>query len=89
MVLGLTDKGDFGIFKFSFRLQYSHCFYRTELQRAFFPPTYLDSAVTPVLKPGEKRVWANLQVFIELRDSTTLHVPFREASKVPLHVSLN
>ncbi|PPQ67263.1 hypothetical protein CVT25_005847 [Psilocybe cyanescens] len=54
---------------------------RTELQRAFFPPTYLDSIITPILKPGEKRMWANLQVFIELRDSTTLHVPFREASK--------
>ncbi|KAH9485425.1 Protein CSF1 [Psilocybe cubensis] len=54
---------------------------RIELQRIFFPPSYLDLAVTPILKPGEKRVWANLQVFIELRDSTTLHVPFREASK--------
>ncbi|KDR75835.1 hypothetical protein GALMADRAFT_156774 [Galerina marginata CBS 339.88] len=54
---------------------------RAELQRAFFPPTYLDSEVTPNLRPGEKRSWTALQVFVELRDETTLHIPFREASK--------
>lgn len=60
---------------------------RTELQRVFFPPTYLDSLVTPDLRPGEKRSWNTLQVFVELRDETTLYIPFREASKVKITLS--
>jgi hypothetical protein len=55
---------------------------RAELQKAFFPPTYQDGEVTPLLKPGDKRMWTALRVFIELRDTTTLQIPFREASKV-------
>ncbi|KAF9475774.1 hypothetical protein BDN70DRAFT_996181 [Pholiota conissans] len=54
---------------------------RAELQRAFFPPTYRDSEVTPRLKVGDKRMWTSLQVFIELRDETCMYVPFRESSK--------
>ncbi|KAJ7497366.1 hypothetical protein FB451DRAFT_229194 [Mycena latifolia] len=54
---------------------------RAELQKAFFPPTYQNSEQTPHLKPGDKRVWTAMQVFIELRDDTTLYIPFREASK--------
>ncbi|KAK7057149.1 hypothetical protein R3P38DRAFT_1162521 [Favolaschia claudopus] len=54
---------------------------RSELQKAFFPPTYRDAEETPHLKPGDQRVWTAMQVFIELRDDTTLFIPFREASK--------
>ncbi|KAJ6499231.1 hypothetical protein C8R45DRAFT_108777 [Mycena sanguinolenta] len=54
---------------------------RTELQKAFFPPTYQNVEETPRLKPGDKRAWTAMQVFIELRDDTTLYIPFREASK--------
>ncbi|KAF8973209.1 hypothetical protein BDZ97DRAFT_665381 [Flammula alnicola] len=54
---------------------------RTELQRAFFPPRYCNSEVTPQLKPGDKRVWTSLQVFVELRGETSLYIPFREPSK--------
>ncbi|KAJ6586994.1 hypothetical protein DFH09DRAFT_241649 [Mycena vulgaris] len=54
---------------------------RAELQKAFFPPTYQNADQTPHLKPGDKRVWTAMQIFIELRDDTTLYIPFREASK--------
>lgn len=52
------------------------------MQRAFFPPAYRDSEITPQLKPGDKRTWTALQVFIELREETSVYIPFREASKV-------
>lgn len=55
---------------------------RSELQRAFFPATYQKAEVLARLQPGDKRVWTAMHVFIELRDETTLHIPFREASKV-------
>jgi hypothetical protein len=55
---------------------------RAELQRAFFPPAYHDGEVTPLLRPGDKRMWTALRVFVELRGGTTLQLPFREASKV-------
>ncbi|KAF7376210.1 hypothetical protein MSAN_00036100 [Mycena sanguinolenta] len=54
---------------------------RAELQKTFFPPTYQNVEETPRLKPGDKRAWTAMQVFIELRDDTTLYIPFREASK--------
>ncbi|GLB37483.1 putative fermentation associated protein [Lyophyllum shimeji] len=54
---------------------------RVELQRIFFPSAYRDGEVTPALKPGDKRLWTDLRVFVELRDNTVLHVPFREPSK--------
>jgi len=57
---------------------------RAELQRAFFPPTYQNVEVTPQLEPGDQRLWPALQIFVELRDDTSLYVPFREASKVRL-----
>ena len=58
---------------------------RVELQKLFFPSTYHDSEVTVPLNPGDKRIWAALQIFIEFRGATTLSIPFREASKVLKH----
>jgi hypothetical protein len=57
-------------------------FSRAELQRTFFPAAYHDIEATPYLQPGDQRLWTALKIFIELRDETTLHIPFREASKV-------
>ncbi|SJK97794.1 uncharacterized protein ARMOST_01049 [Armillaria ostoyae] len=54
---------------------------RGHLQRVFFPPTFHDAEETRRLQPGDQRLWTNLRIFIELRDATTLHIPFREASK--------
>ncbi|KAF9033263.1 hypothetical protein BDZ89DRAFT_1063002 [Hymenopellis radicata] len=58
---------------------------RGELQRAFFPPNFNDVEETPRLQPGDERLWTHLRMFIELRDDTTLHIPFREASKTREH----
>lgn len=33
------------------------------------------------LEPGDKRIWTALKIFVELREKTTLDIPFREASK--------
>ncbi|KAG6832605.1 hypothetical protein H0H92_014441 [Tricholoma furcatifolium] len=54
---------------------------RVELQRVFFPPTYQDVEITSPPKPGDKRLWTAMTVFVELRDNTILHIPFREPSK--------
>ncbi|KAK0195692.1 hypothetical protein F5146DRAFT_1101121 [Armillaria mellea] len=54
---------------------------RGHLQRVFFPLTFHDAEETRQLQPGDQRLWTNLRIFIELRDVTTLHIPFREASK--------
>ncbi|KAG1839020.1 hypothetical protein DFJ58DRAFT_813100 [Suillus subalutaceus] len=54
---------------------------RVHLQRTFFPPTYHDLEVSKHLKPGDKRTWTAMKVFVELRDKTVLYVPFREPSK--------
>ncbi|KAA1471307.1 hypothetical protein DENSPDRAFT_799140 [Dentipellis sp. KUC8613] len=54
---------------------------RVELQHAFFPPTYRDAKPTTPLKPGDKRVWTTMRIFVELRGGTTVYIPFREASK--------
>ncbi|KAL1748805.1 hypothetical protein HDZ31DRAFT_59984 [Schizophyllum fasciatum] len=54
---------------------------RAELQKVFFPATYQNGARTSKLNPGDKRLWTSLRVFVELRDSTMLHIPFREPSK--------
>ncbi|KAG6891470.1 hypothetical protein C0992_006201 [Termitomyces sp. T32_za158] len=54
---------------------------RAELQRVFFPPTYHNTEATPPLKPGDKRLWTAIRVFVELRENTVLHIPFREPSK--------
>lgn len=57
-------------------------FHRAELQKTFFPPTYQTAEQTRPVEPGDKRIWTALQIFVELRNETTLHIPFREASKV-------
>ncbi|KII92575.1 hypothetical protein PLICRDRAFT_134291 [Plicaturopsis crispa FD-325 SS-3] len=54
---------------------------RTELQRAFFPPTFQDVEPTAHLEPGDERMWTSMKIFVELRDDTTFYIPFREASK--------
>ncbi|KAJ7287460.1 hypothetical protein C8J57DRAFT_1431026 [Mycena rebaudengoi] len=54
---------------------------RQRSKSRFFPPTYQNVQETPHLKPGDKRVWTAMQIFIELRDDTTFYIPFREASK--------
>lgn len=56
--------------------------YRSILQSCFFPSTFHDTEPAARLKPGDMRTWTGLKVFMELRDGVTLHVPFREASKV-------
>lgn len=68
--------------RISFHPEINICCFSTELQRTFFPPTYQDAECTRRLQPGDQRVWTALKVFVELRDDTTLHIPFREASKV-------
>ncbi|KAF8271516.1 hypothetical protein EI94DRAFT_1770350 [Lactarius quietus] len=54
---------------------------RAELQRIFFPPTYSEAEQTRRLLPGDNRLWTAMRIFVELRGGTTLHIPFREASK--------
>ncbi|KAG1765509.1 hypothetical protein EV702DRAFT_1283104 [Suillus placidus] len=54
---------------------------RVHLQRTFFPSTYHDLVVSKHLRPGDKRTWTAMKVFVELRDKTVLYVPFREPSK--------
>ncbi|KIJ61338.1 hypothetical protein HYDPIDRAFT_177084 [Hydnomerulius pinastri MD-312] len=54
---------------------------RVHLQRTFFPPAYHDSEVSQRLRPGDKRIWTAMKIFIELREETSLNLPFREASK--------
>ena len=57
-------------------------FCRAQIQRVFFPPSYHDTKPTPLLQPGDLRTCTCLKVFFEFSGTTTLHVPFREASKV-------
>jgi hypothetical protein len=59
---------------------------RAELQRIFFPPTYHDAEQTRRLLPGDNRLWTAIRIFVEFRGGTTLHIPFREASKVIFHL---
>ncbi|KAG5639402.1 hypothetical protein H0H81_002934 [Sphagnurus paluster] len=54
---------------------------RAELQKTFFPPTYQNSEITNPLKPGDKRLWTAMRIFVELRENTALYIPFREPSK--------
>jgi hypothetical protein len=60
--------------------------HRAELQRVFFPPTYQEADRTHRLGPGDHRIWTAMRIFVELRGGTTLHIPFREASKVFHHL---
>lgn len=55
---------------------------RAELQKILFPFTYQTAEQTHPVEPGDKRIWTTLQIFVELRNETTLLIPFREASKV-------
>jgi hypothetical protein len=59
-----------------------HLFDSAELQKVFFPPAFSDTKETPALEVGDQRMWTALKIFVELRDSTSVMVPFREASKV-------
>ncbi|KAH9171981.1 hypothetical protein EDB89DRAFT_2174254 [Lactarius sanguifluus] len=43
--------------------------------RIFFPSTRV------AFFPGDNRLWTAMRIFVELRGGTTLHIPFREASK--------
>ncbi|KAK2463228.1 hypothetical protein APHAL10511_004883 [Amanita phalloides] len=54
---------------------------RGGLQRIFFPSSWQNTEVTPRLDPGDQRLSTTLQILVELRDNTTLQIPFREASK--------
>ncbi|VDB95270.1 unnamed protein product [Peniophora sp. CBMAI 1063] len=54
---------------------------RADLQRAFFPPTYQSTEPTPKLSPGDNRTWTAMRIFVELRQGTTVYMPFREPSK--------
>lgn len=78
MVRGQTDSGEILIMQILRPLTISR---RAHLQRAFFPPTFYDLEVSHRLKPGDKRIWTAMKIFVELRDETTLDLPFREASK--------
>jgi len=55
---------------------------RAELQKIFYPATYQTAEQTRPVEPGDKRIWTALQIFVELRNETTLLIPFREISKV-------
>ncbi|PPQ63980.1 hypothetical protein CVT24_009409 [Panaeolus cyanescens] len=54
---------------------------RAALQTVLFPSTYQNLDVHEQLHPGDTRVWTALQVFVEFRGATSLHIPFREGSK--------
>ncbi|TDL24302.1 hypothetical protein BD410DRAFT_116796 [Rickenella mellea] len=54
---------------------------RARLQHAFFPPSFQHASPTVRLAPGDQRMCTFLKILWELRDGTTLHIPFREASK--------
>lgn len=86
MALGLIVRGRLNWF-FNARHLIAHTIPRVELQRTFFPPAYHDIEATPLLHPGDQRLWTSLKVFLELRGQTTLHLPFREASKVGVHAT--
>lgn len=55
---------------------------RVQLQRVFFPLAYQDVEPFAGISEGNTRICTCLKIFFELRDNTTLVVPFREASKV-------
>lgn len=55
---------------------------RAQLQRVFFPHGYQNGSPSGILSPGEQRYCTCFKLLFEFRDVTTLHIPFREASKV-------
>ncbi|KAF8630636.1 hypothetical protein AX15_002787 [Amanita polypyramis BW_CC] len=54
---------------------------RGDLQGIFFPSSWQNVESTPRLQPGDQRLWTTSQILVELKDNTTLQIPFREASK--------
>jgi hypothetical protein len=54
---------------------------RADLQRVFFPSTCKDASVAKPLQPGAWRAPTQFELLIELEDSVTMRVPFREESK--------
>lgn len=55
---------------------------RAQLQRVFFPSTFQHARPTEFLETGDRRMCTCLKLFFEFRGTTTVHLPFREASKV-------
>ena len=55
---------------------------RAQLQRVFFPQSYQNIQRSKQLEPGDQRYCTCMKLFFEFRDVTTVHIPFREASKV-------
>ncbi|KAI5121559.1 hypothetical protein M0805_000740 [Coniferiporia weirii] len=54
---------------------------RAQLQRVFFPQTFQNATSMGRLAPGDQRHCTCLKLFFEFRGVTTIHLPFREASK--------
>ncbi|KAF8448340.1 hypothetical protein BGX38DRAFT_1270356 [Terfezia claveryi] len=54
---------------------------RVELQNLFFPRLYKDAVAAKPLGPGDTRQATAFRLFVELKDSIMLRVPFREESK--------
>lgn len=61
---------------------------RGMLQEMFFPGTYEDATVQPVLNVGDRRVYAWFKVFVAFKDSVTFKIPTKETSKVVFHISV-
>ncbi|KAI9890946.1 MAG: hypothetical protein M1814_003447 [Vezdaea aestivalis] len=55
--------------------------YRADLQSVFFPQLRKDAEPAIALKVGERRRSTVFKVFVEIDDTTTLHIPVRESSK--------
>ncbi|THH07232.1 hypothetical protein EW145_g3529 [Phellinidium pouzarii] len=54
---------------------------RAQIQRMFFPQIFQNNQPMEPLVPDERRCCTCLRLFLEFRGVTTIHVPFREASK--------
>lgn len=59
---------------------------RVRLQHIFFPPAFQNVTSTKPLLPGDQRLSTCLKLFFEFRGTTTLRIPFKEASKVCVNV---
>ena len=54
---------------------------RGDIQTIFFPPLYKDFPVAERLAPGQRRVYTEMKVWIEIEEETVLRIPTREESK--------
>ena len=54
----------------------------SDLQRAFFPPAYRNTAPSSTPKPGQPRIFPAFRVLVEVDDDFVIHIPYREISKV-------